>query len=234
MNELYQRTEMLIGDKIDVIKNAKVIVFGVGGVGGCVVEAFARAGIGNIAIVDCDVLSPTNLNRQLLATLDTIGKNKTEVAASRIKSINENCNVEIFNLFFNEQTKDEIDLSKYDYIVDAIDTVSSKLLLVKTAQQLGVPIISCMGTGNKLGCNFEVTDVFKTSVCPLAKVMRKELKSIGVKSLKVVYSKEEPRIPRNTPTENGRHVPASISYAPSIAGFMLAGEVVRDLIGENN
>ncbi len=234
MDEMYQRTQMLIGDKIDVIKGSSVIVFGLGGVGGCVVEALARVGVGAIALVDCDVISKSNLNRQLLATLHTIGKNKTDVAKARIESINPDCKVDVFNIFYSEQTKDAINLQCYDYVVDAIDTVSSKLLLISIAKELNVPIISCMGTGNKLGGAFEVEDIFKTSVCPLAKVMRKELKARGIKSLKVVYSKEEPIIPKYSPTENGRHIPGCISYAPAIAGFTLAGEVIRDLLKTTN
>ncbi len=225
---------MLIGDKIENIKSASVIVFGLGGVGGYVVEALARAGVGTLALVDCDVISKSNLNRQLLATLNTLDKNKTDAAKERILSINENCKVEVFNLFFGEQTKNEINLCEYDYIVDAIDTVSSKLLLISNAKKEGVPIISCMGTGNKLGCAFEVADVFATSVCPLAKVMRRELKQRGVTSLKVVYSKEEPIIPADTPTQNGKHIPGCISYAPAIAGMVLASEVIKNLINKAN
>ena len=232
MEDMYSRTKMLIGDKIESLKSARVLVCGVGGVGGYVVEALARVGVGTIAVLDNDVFSESNLNRQILATTNTVGRRKTEVAAERIKSINPDCNVKTYDLFYMPDTADEVPLENYDYIVDAIDTVSAKLTLIQRAKEAGVRIISCMGTGNKLGTNFEVADIYKTSVCPLAKVMRKELKARGINKLKVVYSKEEPIIPNDTPTENGRHIPGSISFAPAIAGMTLASEVIKDLIAE--
>lgn len=221
---------MLIGDDVDLLKNAKVLVCGVGGVGGYVVEGLARAGVGTIDVLDNDVFSASNLNRQILASVDTLGRKKTEVAIERIKSINPDCKTKVYDLFYLPDTADEVDLSLYDYVVDAIDTVSAKLALIQNAKQAGTEIISCMGTGNKLGTKFEVGDVFSTSVCPLAKVMRKELKARGIKRLKVVYSKEEPVIPKDTPTEKGRHIPGSISFAPAIAGMLVASEVIKDII----
>lgn len=232
MEDMFSRTQMLIGDKVDALKGTRVLVCGVGGVGGYVVEGLARAGIGTIAVLDNDVFSVSNLNRQILATQDTIGKEKTKVAIERIKAINPCCNTIEYNLFYSADTADKVNIGEFDYVVDAIDTVSAKLELISRAKSLGVDIISCMGTGNKLGTDFEVADVFKTSVCPLAKVMRRELKKRGVKSLKVVYSKEEPIVPGDTPCQNGRHIPGSISYAPAIAGMTLAGEVIRDIIGK--
>ena len=232
MEDLYTRTAMLIGDKIEKLKSAKVLVCGVGGVGGYVVEGLARAGVGAIDVLDNDVFSPSNLNRQILATTATIGRKKTEVAIERIKSINPDCHSGAYDMFYLQDTAHDVDLTRYDYVVDAIDTVSAKLTLIERANEVGTKVISCMGTGNKLGTCFEVSDVYKTSVCPLAKVMRKELKARGINKLKVVYSKEEPIIPNDIPTENGRHIPGSISFAPAIAGMTLASEVIKDLIAE--
>ena len=230
MDDLYTRTRMLIGDGVDLLKNVKVLVCGVGGVGGYVVEGLVRAGVGNIDVLDNDVFTASNLNRQILASVDTLGRKKTEVAIERIKSINPDCKTKAYDLFYLPDTADKVDLSLYDYVVDAIDTVSAKLALIQNAKQAGTEIISCMGTGNKLGTKFEVSDVFSTSVCPLAKVMRKELKARGIKRLKVVYSKEEPVIPKDTPTEKGRHIPGSISFAPAIAGMLVASEVIKGII----
>ena len=229
MEELFERSKLILGDKIDKLKSAKVLVCGLGGVGGYVLEALVRAGVGTLGLLDADVFSASNLNRQILATTDTIGKKKTEAAKARALSINPACKVEVFDLFYLPETADKVDLSRYDYVVDAIDTVTAKLELITRAKRAGVNIISCMGTGNKLGTHFEVADVYKTSVCPLAKVMRKELKARGIDHLKVVYSKEEPIIPADTPTESGRHIPGSISYSPAIAGLVLAAEVIKDL-----
>ena len=229
MEELYGRTEMLLGEKIDKLKSAKILVCGLGGVGGYALEALARAGAGQIDVLDSDVFAASNLNRQILATTATIGRRKTEVAKERLLSINPDCKVEIFDFFYLPDTADKVDLGRYDYIIDAIDTVTAKLELITRAKRAGINIISSMGTGNKLGTSFEVADVYKTSVCPLAKVMRKELKARGIDHLKVVYSKEEPIVPDDTPTEAGRHIPGSISYAPAIAGLVLASEVIKDL-----
>ena len=238
----FSRTELLIGkDGIEKLKNSKVAIFGIGGVGSFAVEGLARAGVGNFILVDDDKVSLTNLNRQIIATYETIGEPKVEVAKRRILDINPKAKVEIYHEFFVPESKEILD-NKIDYIVDSIDTVTSKIELVVRANKLDIPIISCMGTGNKLDpTRFEVTDIYKTSVCPLAKVMRKELKSREIKELKVVYSKEEPiKLDNNLQNEckeessgNTRkkaQVPGSISFVPSVAGLIIAGEVIKDII----
>lgn len=224
------RTKILIGDEcLEKLKNAKVAVFGVGGVGSFVVEALARAGVGSFVLIDKDQVSLSNINRQLIATHKTIGKLKVDVAKERILSINPEAKVETFAEFFMPGNTDILNNS-ITYIVDAIDTVTAKIELVMQAQKLGVPIISSMGTGNKLNpCLFEITDIYKTQVCPLAKVMRKELKQRGVKHLKVLYSKEEP-LKSGIIGENGKTIPGSISFVPSVAGLIIAGEVIKDLL----
>lgn len=226
------RSEILIGkDAQSILSASKVIVFGVGGVGSYTVEALARSGIGDISIVDNDTVSESNINRQLISLSSTIGMDKVEVAKKRILDINPECNVTAYNTFYTAQK--EIDISGYDYIVDAIDTVTSKLTLVEDANIHNVPIISCMGTGNKLDPTlFEISDIYKTSVCPLARVMRTELKKRGIKKLKVLYSKEEPIKPAPIKNENTqkRQTPGSISFVPSVAGLIIAGEVIKDLI----
>lgn len=224
------RTKYLIGeDGLEKLKTAKVAVFGVGGVGSYVVEALARAGVGNLVLIDKDHVSISNINRQLVATHETIGKLKVDVAKERILSINPEAKVETFAEFFMPGNTSILDNS-ITYIVDAIDTVTAKIELVMQAEKLGIPIISSMGTGNKLDpCLFEVTDIYKTQVCPLAKVMRKELKQRGIKHLKVLYSKEEPR-KSGVIGENGKAVPGSISFVPSVAGLIIAGEVIKDLL----
>ena len=233
MESKFSRTEMLIGrDAVTTLNNAKVLVCGVGGVGGYVVEALARSGIGNIAVLDSDDIHKSNLNRQILATVDTVGRKKVDVAKERILSINPMCNVTVFDMFYLPENADSLPLDGYDFIIDAVDTVSAKLELIARAKKVGVNIISSMGTGNKLGYNFEITDIKKTSVCPLAKVMRKELRNRGINSLPVLYSKEEPVTPIESIVENGRHIPASISYPPAIAGLMIAGYVIREIIGK--
>ena len=232
--DFLKRTEMLIGpDAIEKLKSARVAVFGAGGVGCAVIEALARAGIGAIDIIDNDTYSQTNLNRQLFATVDTIGQKKTDIAAIRIASINPDCKVVKHDMFYLPENADKLPLEAYDYIVDAIDTVSAKIELAVRAQKLGVPIISSMGTGNKLDATaFEVDDIYKTSVCPLARVLRIKLKERGVKRLKVVYSKEAPLSPKEklTALNTRRDIPASISFVPSVAGFIIAGEVIKDII----
>ena len=224
------RTEYLIGkDAVEKLKNSKVAIFGIGGVGSYVVEALARAGVGNFILIDKDTVSVSNINRQLIATHDTVGKYKVDVAKEIILSINPNANVQTFAEFFMPGNSTILDNS-IDYIVDAIDTVTAKIELVMQAKKLNIPIISSMGTGNKLDpTKFEITDIYKTSVCPLAKVMRKEFKARGIDKLKVLYSKEEP-IKTNIVDENGKAVPASISFVPSVAGLIIAGEVIRDLV----
>jgi len=222
MQNQFSRTELLIGKEgIEKLSKSKVAIFGIGGVGSFVVEALARAGIGKFILVDKDIVDITNLNRQIIATKNTIGKPKVEVAKERILEINSNAKVEIYEEFFMPDSKEIFD-SEVSYIVDCIDTVTAKIELVLRANKLNIPIISSMGTGNKLDpTRFEVADIYKTSVCPLAKVMRKELKNRGVEKLKVVYSKEEP-------IKN--QIPGSISFVPSVAGLIIAGEVIKDII----
>ena len=226
MENQFTRTEMLIGsDAVEKLKQAHVAVFGIGGVGSYVVEALARAGVGNLDLIDNDDVNLTNINRQIIALHSTVGKSKVEVAKARILDINPEVNVKTYKTFFTPETSQEFDFSKYDYVVDAIDSVTGKIELVLKAQEANVPIISCMGTGNKLHPEkFEIADIYKTSVCPLAKVMRTELKKRGVKKLKVLFSTETPI------KQEGQRIPASISFVPSIAGLMIAGEVVRGLI----
>lgn len=224
---------MLIGDEaVEKLKKSSVAIFGCGGVGSFTAEALARAGIGKITVVDGDTLSASNLNRQLIATVDTVGRSKAEVQKERILSINPNCEVTAKVLFYSEETVAEIDVSEFDYVCDAIDTVTSKLLLIEKCSAAGVKIISSMGTGNKLDpTRFEIADITKTSVCPLARVMRRELKARGIAHLKVLYSKEEVRTPiGNAEGENGRRaIPASISFVPSAAGLIIAGEIIKEL-----
>ena len=223
----FSRTELLIGDKaIEKLNKSKVAIFGIGGVGSFVVEGLVRAGVGNFILVDNDKICLTNLNRQLIATHKTIEKSKVEVAKERILEINPNAKVETYQEFFMPESKELLD-ETVDYIVDSVDTVTAKIELVVRANKLNIPIISSMGTGNKLDpTRFEVTDIYKTSVCPLAKVMRKELRARGIKELKVVYSKEEP-----IKLESDRNqVPGSISFVPSVAGLIIAGEVIKDII----
>lgn len=228
MKESMERTAYLIGEEgVALLGSKHVALFGVGGVGGYVAEALGRAGIGAITLVDKDTVSVSNINRQIIATYDTVGKSKTDVMAARLRSVNPDIRIECRECFFLPDTADTFDFSAYDYVVDAVDTVTAKLELVKRAQEAGVPIISCMGTGNKLDPGrFEIADISKTSVCPLAKVMRRELKKRGISRLKVLYSKEEP-----IKHEAGA-VPGSISFVPPVAGLMIAGEVIKDLLRE--
>jgi len=227
MENQFSRTEMLIGkDALDKLSKAKVALFGVGGVGSYVLEALVRAGIGNIDLIDNDDVNITNLNRQIIALHSTIGKSKVEVGEKRAIDINPNVKIKTYKTFFSPENSEEFDFSKYDYVIDAIDSVAGKIELVIKSQNANIPIISCMGTGNKLHPEmFEISDIYKTSVCPLAKVMRNELKKRGVKKLKVLYSKEIPI------KQAGQRIPASISFTPSTAGLIIAGEVIRDLIG---
>lgn len=220
----HERTVNLLGkEALDIISKSRVIVFGVGGVGGYVIEALARCGVGYIDLVDRDVVSESNINRQIIATYNTIGRYKTEVMRDRIMSINPHAKVNIYNMFYLPENSGEIDLSVYDYVVDAVDTVTAKIEIISSAKKCGVPVISSMGTGNKLNpMGFEVADISKTSVCPLAKVMRKELKKRGISDVKVVYSKEEP--------VSKSQVPGSVSFVPSVAGLIIASEVTKDLI----
>ena len=237
MREEFSRMGLLLGEEaLSRLEGARVAVFGLGGVGGYTVEALARAGIGHLDLIDSDTVSLSNRNRQILATRSTLGLPKTEAAKRRVLDINEEAQVTTWELFYNADTADRIDLGKYDYIVDAIDTVTAKLLLIQRAHDAGTPIISCMGTGNKLDPTaFQVTDISKTTMCPLARVMRKELGKRGIKHLKVVYSQEEAMTPHGAEEEMAalgkRQIPGSVSFVPGAAGLILAGEVIRDLTG---
>ncbi len=232
MSEQFSRTERLIGaNAIEKLKAAHVAVFGIGGVGSYTVEALARVGVGTLTLIDSDAVAESNINRQIIALHSTVGLDKVEVAARRIADINPNCRVICHKKFILPENLGDFDFDSFDYIVDAIDTVSAKLALVEAANKKSVPIICSMGTGNKLDpLMFEVTDIYKTSVCPLARVMRTELKKRGIKKLKVLYSKEEPIKIENVSEGNRRAVPASISFVPSVAGLIIAGEVIKDLI----
>ena len=225
MNEIYKRTESLIGAvALEKLKKSHIAVFGVGGVGGYVVEALVRSGIGEITLIDNDTVKPSNINRQLIASHSTLDLKKTDAYKERIKDINPEIKVNTYDIFYLPETKDEIDFSKFNYVVDAIDTVSGKLTIIEKCNVENIPVISSMGTGNKLNPTaFEISDISKTSVCPLARVMRRELKKRGIYKLKVLYSKEEP-------LKQDSRVPASISFVPSVAGLIIAGEVIKDLI----
>lgn len=223
MENRFSRTEALLGEQaMEKLKKARVAVFGIGGVGGHVVEALVRSGVGAVDIVDSDKVCLSNLNRQIIATESSIGKYKVDVMKERILDINPEAVVNVHKCFYLPETKDEFDFSQYSYVVDAVDTVTAKIQLVMEATEAGVPIISSMGAGNKLDPTaFQVADIYKTSVCPLAKVMRRELKKRGIKKLKVVYSKEQPVV-KNA-------VPASVAFVPSVVGLIIAGEVIKDL-----
>ena len=230
MEEKFARSELLLGkDGFERLKRAHVAVFGVGGVGGHAAEALARCAVGKIDVIDPDTVSVSNINRQLVATESTVGRPKTDVIVERIRDVNPECAVVGIRKFYSSENAEEFELEKYDYIIDAIDTVSSKIELITRADKLGVKIISSMGTGNKLDPTaFTVDDIYKTSVCPLARIMRTELKKRGIKKLKVLYSKEEP-IKAVAEAKAGRHSPASISFVPSVAGLIIAGEVIKDI-----
>lgn len=233
----FTRTELLLTPQgVEKLKNSAVAVFGVGGVGGFAVEAIARCGVGRIDLFDHDTVSVSNLNRQIIATLDTVGKYKVDVMKERIALINPEADVRANRCFYLPENADSVDLSQYDYVVDAIDTVSAKLELAERCTKAGVPIICCMGAGNKLDpAQFEVADLAKTSVCPLARVMRRELKKRGIEHLKVVYSREEPRTPLQAEPSDApgrRSVPGSLSFVPSAAGLIAAGAVICDLCAD--
>ena len=244
----FERTALLLGEEaIETLSRKKVAIFGLGGVGSWCCEALGRAGVGQLALIDHDTVSESNLNRQLVALHSTIGQPKAAVMAARLRDINPDIKVTEYSLFYMPETADQIDLSGFDCIVDAIDTVTAKLHLIQTAKALGVPIISSMGAGNKLDASaFRVTDIYKTKVCPLAKVMRRELKKRGVKKLKVVYSEEEPIRPLEDTSDNcnveetcqenleymaakRRSTAGSVAFVPSVAGLIIAGEVIKDL-----
>lgn len=234
--EAFSRTERFFGeDGMQRLQNARVAVFGVGGVGGYVVEALARSGVGAIDVIDSDCVSVSNLNRQIIATVDTVGMPKVQAAKNRILSINPHCKVEMHNIFYLPETKEQFDFSKYDYVVDAVDTVSAKLSIIEEAKNCKTPVISSMGAGNKLDpTKLEVADIYKTSVCPLARVMRYELRKRGIKKLKVVYSKEEPAklFGDEIADEHKRSAPASNAFVPSAAGLIIAAEIVKELADE--
>ena len=238
----FSRTQIIYGENaLKKLANSRVAIFGLGGVGGYVLEALARAGVGALDLIDNDKISLTNLNRQILALHSTIGEDKTQVALRRVKDINPDCNVKIYNTFYLPETAGEFDFKEYDYVVDAVDTVTAKLTLIENAKKFGVPVISSMGTGNKTNAAaFEVADIYETSACPLARIMRKELKKRGIDSLKVVYSPEEPvrdeesaEIIKSELTSSGstrRDIPGSVSFVPATAGLLMAGEVINDII----
>lgn len=227
---IFDRSEVLLGaEALKKLNNSTVAVFGIGGVGSYTVEALVRGGIGELYLYDADTVSESNINRQLVATTKTIGLAKVDVAAEHALEVNPEIKIHKEQLFFNTETAESIDFTKFNYVVDAIDTVSSKLLLIEKAKAANVPVLSCMGAGNKLDPTcFEVTDISKTSVCPLAKVMRYELKKRGISKVKVVYSKEEAI--KHGLTENGKPLPGSVSFVPSVAGLIIAGEVIKDII----
>ena len=236
MNEQFSRTQILLGEEaVQKLQKARVAVFGIGGVGGYTVEALARCGIGNLDLIDSDTVSISNLNRQILATHSTVGMRKVDAAKARILDINPECTVRTYPIFYLPDTAEQFDFTQYDYIVDAIDTVTGKLQLIERAVAAGTPIICSMGTGNKLDPSaFTVSDISKTSMCPLARIMRKELKKRGISHLKVVYSQEEALTPDVDPEElartGKRQIPGSVAFVPGAAGLILAGEVVKDLI----
>ena len=248
MLDQFSRTQLVFGkEAMDKLKGARVAVFGIGGVGGYTVEALARSSVGAIDIIDDDKVCLTNINRQIIATRKTVGKYKVDVAKERIEDINPDCKVTAFKTFYMPETADQFDFTQYDYVVDAIDTVTGKIALIENAKKAGTPIISSMGAGNKVDPTaFEVTDIYKTSVCPLAKVMRYELKRRGIKKLKVVYSKEKPIPPVDDMAiscrqhcicppgtarkcTQRRQVPGSTAFVPSVVGLIIAGEVITDI-----
>ena len=235
MEERFIRTQALIGSEgLTRLNNANVVLFGVGGVGSYAAEAFIRSGVGSLTLIDGDIVAKSNINRQLIALDSTVGLPKAQVMAARAKDINPSCRITALNCFYDESNKDIIDFAKFDYVIDAIDTISSKLLIIELASRAGTRIISCMGAGNKLNAvGFEVADIYKTSVCPLARVMRRELKKRGIAKLKVVYSKEEPLTPHFDNAADidprRRSTPGSIAFVPGTAGLILAGEVIKDI-----
>lgn len=235
MSELHalSRAELLLGKEgIERLRNARVAIFGIGGVGSFAAEALARGGVGHLSLVDGDTVSLTNLNRQLIATRETIGEKKTTVMARRIHEIMPETEVVEYPVVYGAENRDLLDFAAYDYIVDAIDTVTSKLILIEEAKKAGTEVISSMGTGNKFDpTRFEVADISETSVCPLAKVMRKELKVRGIHGVKVVYSRELPKKPIESQETGKRQIPGSLSFVPPVAGMILAGEVIKHIVG---
>jgi len=252
MLDQFSRTQLLYGaEAMEKLASARVAVFGVGGVGGYVVEALARSGVGALDLIDNDEVCASNLNRQIIATTKTIGKYKVDVAEERIHDINPDCRVRTYKTFFLPETKDQFNFSDYDYVVDAIDTVTGKLTIIEMAKEANIPVISSMGAGNKINpAMFEVADIYETSICPLAKVMRHECKKRGIRDLKVVYSKEKPIQPQadmsksendnNTVSQETtgrdskrRAIPGSTAFVPSVVGLIIAGEIINDITGIN-
>lgn len=242
MSKKFDRTKRLLGEgAMQKLQSSHVAVFGIGGVGGHATEALVRSGVGEITIIDSDEVAESNINRQLIATTKTVGRKKVEVMKEHLLEINPDIQVNVYDCFFLPETKKQFEFSQYDYVIDAVDTVTAKLALVEACQEAGVPIISSMGAGNKLDPTaFEVADIYKTSVCPLAKVMRRELKKRNIKHLKVVYSREEPIEPKedvsfaSDEVRQRRATPGSVAFVPSVAGLILAGEVVKDIVSYNN
>lgn len=244
MSDIFSRTQLIFGEEaMEILANSRVAVFGVGGVGGYTIEALARSGVGAIDLIDDDKVCVTNINRQIIALGSTVGMYKVDAAEKRIHDINPECRVTCHKMFYMPETADKLDFSQYDYVVDAIDTVTGKIEIIMQAKAAGIPVISSMGAGNKVDPTaFEVADIYKTSVCPLARVMRYQLKRRGVKKLKVVYSKEQPIAPQGKAAEDGsgntdmrtgaarRSTPGSNAFVPSVAGLIIGGEVIKDLI----
>ena len=240
MNEQFSRTALLLGtDAINNLQNKKVAIFGIGGVGGYVCEALIRSGVGKFDLIDNDTVCISNINRQIIATHKTIGRYKTDVMKERMLDINPNAKITVHECFFLPETSDKFDFTKYDYIVDAVDTVTAKIELIMKAKEYNIPIISAMGAGNKLDpSRFQVTDIYKTTMCPLAKVMRRELKKRGIQKLKVVYSDEAPITPTSVSSQKNqssskRSIPGSTAFVPSVAGLIIASEVIKDLTHQN-
>ena len=233
MSEIFSRTELLLGRKaMEKLKNARVAVFGIGGVGGHAAEALVRSGVGEIDIIDNDTVSESNINRQMFATVSSVGMLKVDAAEKRLKDLNPEVKINKHNVFYLPENAESFDFSRFDYVIDAVDTVSAKIDIIVRAKAAGVPVISSMGAGNKLDASlFEVADIYKTSVCPLARVMRAEMKKRGIKRLKVVYSKEMPTKNENPAfSESGKPIPGSIAFVPSVVGLIMAGEAIKDLV----
>lgn len=238
MSERFSRTEIMLGkDSVSRLSSSTVAVFGVGGVGGASVEALARAGVGHLVLVDADEVSLSNINRQIIALSSNVGMSKVQAAKMRIEDINPEIKVDAIECFFDSSTKDDFDFSSFDYVIDAVDTVSAKIEIAKMAKAAGCGVISAMGAGNKLDPTlFQVADIFKTKVCPLARAVRGRLKKEGIDSLKCVYSEEEPTLAKGEAvfSENGHPLPGSVSFVPPVMGYILAGEVIKDLINTQN
>lgn len=232
MSGIFSRTELLFGaDSLDILKNSRVAVFGLGGVGGHTAEALVRSGVGAVDLIDNDTVAESNINRQIFALHSTIGKYKTDVARDRLLDINPDCRITTHQMFFTPENSAEIDFSAFNYAVDAIDTVTGKIEIIMRCRSAGVPVISSMGTGNKTDPTaLEIADISQTSVCPLARVMRREMKKRGIGQLKVVYSKEQPITPPECFSESGKKIPSSCAFVPSVAGLIIAGEIIKDLI----